>query len=219
MYCTNCGTQSPEGAFFCGRCGTALAATQQAKDIVSPASPPIPKGMPIPPPTRSARPTKSMSTGTKWLTAALILTVVVLASFGLKLFAATQRDAAVTDTLPTTAQGYMSAANQMVTGRQLAGNPVRYTGAIVDLIGKVSNVLDATSFNLQTDDDAFILITTDDDKTLGLDVDERVRVLGHVVDPSQGSNAFGGHGNFATVRAAYVCTGQNLSPDVIGVCL
>ena len=110
--------------------------------------------------------------------------------------------------------GFLATVDESITGKRIAGNPRKFLGKRVDLHGKVHNVLDEHSFNFDigaisvsdsgdvSDTSAMILVTCD--STGSLEADQKLRVIGTVVESTEGTNLMGGQTTFPTVKASFM---------------
>jgi hypothetical protein len=104
---------------------------------------------------------------------------------------------------------FLANVDESISGARIAGNPYKFVGDDVDLHGTVSNVLDDSHFNLTTgdvesDDYAIILVETDPGEASDLEANQSIRVMGEVEEPTEGTNAMGGSGEFPTVKAEFM---------------
>lgn len=113
---------------------------------------------------------------------------------------------------PTRAQlkaQFLQTVDESISGARIEGNPNKFIGDNVDLHGSVVNVLDDSSFNfttgdIESGDYAIILVTTDPGEATDLEAGQSLRVIGTVVEPTEGTNAMGGSMDFPTVHAEYM---------------
>lgn len=89
-----------------------------------------------------------------------------------------------------------------ITAEKIAGNPAKYVGSKVELRCTVDNVPEKGTINALCGDGTNIVIEYADTNTL--DKGQAIRVLGTVVDPASGTNAYGGSMNFPTVKAEFM---------------
>ena len=106
-------------------------------------------------------------------------------------------------------QIFLQGVDESISGARIAGNPYKFVGDKVDLHGTVMNVLDDSSFNFSTGDidsgdEAVILVTTDRGGASQLEAGQALRILGVVQQPTAGTNAMGGSMNFPTVQAKFM---------------
>jgi opacity protein-like surface antigen len=95
---------------------------------------------------------------------------------------------------------FLQTVDETISGARLAGNPFRFVGEHVDLHCTVMSIPDAGWFNGYCSGGIIVIMhdTTD------LDEGQAVRALGTVLEPQEGTNAFGGTIHPALVEAQYL---------------
>lgn len=229
MHCSNCGTPLPEGARFCMGCGTAVEGPPE-----SIAAEPSTKATVGPAPTTSVpfRPQKTGSSclgiGCISIIGLFILIgVIATCSNPSSNSSGSSGTSSVTirntpeptstpePTAPPTEspeqrkKDFLQGVDESISGDRIAGNPYKFVGDDVDLHGTVQNVLDDSHFNMSTGDIgsgnyAIILVETDPGDATNLEANQSIRVLGTVEQPTEGTNAMGGSGEFPTVKAEFM---------------
>jgi hypothetical protein len=100
-------------------------------------------------------------------------------------------------------KSFLASVNASLTATKIVGNPVRYVGQRVHLSCTIGNIPERGVVNADCGDGADALVIEYDD-TDSLDKGQRIRVLGTVVAPIEGTNGFGASVNFPTVKAAFL---------------
>lgn len=100
-------------------------------------------------------------------------------------------------------QELLASVDHSITASKVAGNPSKYVGDNVELRCTVSNIPQAGTINAACGDDETNIVVLYEE-TNALDQGQSIRILGTVMAPSEGTNAFGGAMNFPTVRADFM---------------
>lgn len=231
MYCTKCGSQNPDDASFCAKCGSPMHAATPPPDATydfntgkfvghdasktPAASAPAHVWKPNPETTP-----RQKSSPVFWL-----ILLLVFGLFGYLLYQintnpiySLKSDVSSSDQSDNqppaeshqqTKQEFLQDVDESISGARISGNPYKFVGDKVDLHGTVVNVLDDSHFNMTTgdiysDNYAIILVETNPGNATDLEAKQAVRVIGTVEEPTSGTNAMGGQGEFATVKAEFI---------------
>ena len=161
---------------------------------------------------------KRWGTGTFWAVLGVIVLYVVLAPTGNDATTASQPAAQeasqadfATDTpvsRPKNRQQekreFLKTVDESISGARIAGNPFKFVGRHVDLHCTISSIPQDGYLNADCGsayDPVNIVIHAD---THQLESGQRIRVLGTVEKPEEGTNAMGGSMAFPTVTAQFM---------------
>lgn len=218
MYCKNCGSELSADSKFCSKCGAEVTVKvrQQRHSPSMPISsiPEKPKGQ------------INSCTGCLAIIVAIVIIGIVVAAFSSNDSSTTTSQNANTQSTsqtestaePTDAptespqqrkKEFLQNVDESISSDRIAGNPYKFVGDDVDLHGTVVKVLDDSHFNMSTGDVesgnyAVILVETDLGDASDLEADQAIRVMGSVAEPTEGTNAMGGAGEFPTVKAEFM---------------
>jgi len=101
---------------------------------------------------------------------------------------------------------FLATVDESVSGARIAGNPYKFVGKRVELHCTVSNIPQEDFFNATcgTDENDLPVVIVVETNTKDLEANQAVRIIGTVVEPSDGTNAMGGHMHFPTVKAEFM---------------
>ena len=101
---------------------------------------------------------------------------------------------------------FLASVDESISGARISGNPYKFVGKKVDLHCVVDDIPQADFLNAACPPDEYgigpnVVVQTD---TKALEKGQRIRVIGTVVEPMEGTNAMGGQMRFPTVRAEFM---------------
>ncbi len=101
---------------------------------------------------------------------------------------------------------FLATVNESISGAMISGNKFKYVGQNVDLHCQVANIPTQEFFNANCgeDSDGLPAVLVVEYDTTSLSQGQSVRVIGTVEQPMEGTNAFGGSAQFATVKAEFM---------------
>jgi hypothetical protein len=101
---------------------------------------------------------------------------------------------------------FLASVDESISGARISGNPYKFVGKRVDLHCVVDNIPQADFVNASCPPDEYgigpnVVVETN---TKSLEKGQRIRVIGTVVEPMEGTNAMGGQMRFPTVKAEFM---------------
>jgi len=222
VFCQQCGAPNSAGARFCSSCGQPIAGAGPVRDptpaAAATASPPSDRWA-IPEHIKNRKPIRPIYWIGGIVAAIVAVSVIGALSPPTSTDSGSAKQAAVqSDPDPTPEptprpvsrqeqkRDFLQTVDESISGARIAGNPYKFVGTRVDLHCVVDDVPQENFINATCPPNDYgfgpnIVVETD---SHGLEKGQRVRVIGTVADPMEGTNAMGGAMRFPTVKAEFM---------------